>query len=430
MWTLLKRRQCYFDPNNDFMLSINVTVPGIEKQSQHDYDVREITLISKERYDDRNQNQAHVDIFNSMNAINDGECIGQKDGYGNVIYRNVVNNTRCEFSVSHEIDSQGVLFYTQTFVVGYDDLVLEMFPDEPPVIKRYGQNWNFNCRIRASDTQYVYPGAEGERDLNEYNADLDIDFNLEMFTEPTFQPEYIFEDGGMIDIGVNSDEKQVIYVQAKANIKSGDSADYMLHIKECKVERTEKINGVEHQLNPLVFLIDGCMAPGNNFVENTFKIKPSRVQWNDDNDEKTVVVDQFTADLWDPEVNIDPSIEEQSYRFKCDLVVCQIDSFQRNSEDLHYNSICRHDQCSRYNNLFTNGRYNRNWRNEKYGRSDVFQAEGGLKVNILKDGEVTTTTTTTTTTKTTTTTTTAEPVTCGAPFYGLALSLITFITLL
>ena len=232
MWTLLKRRQCYFDPNNDFMLSINVTVPGIEKQSQHDYDVREITLISKERYDDRNQNQAHVDIFNSMNAINDGECIGQKDGYGNVIYRNVVNNDKCQFTANHT-DSHGVLFYTQTFVVGYDDLVLEMFPDEPPVIKRYGQNWNFNCRIRASDTKYLYPGAEGLRDENEYNVDLDIDFNLEMFSKPTFQPEHIFEHGGMIDIGVNSDEKQVIYVQANANIKSGDLADYMLHIKEC-----------------------------------------------------------------------------------------------------------------------------------------------------------------------------------------------------
>jgi len=50
--------------------------------------------------------QAHVDVFNSMNAINDGECIGQKDGYGNVIYLNVVNDTKCQFSVSHEIDDQ------------------------------------------------------------------------------------------------------------------------------------------------------------------------------------------------------------------------------------------------------------------------------------------------------------------------------------
>ena len=85
------------------------------------------------------------------------------------------------------------------------------------------------------------------------------------------------------------------------------------------MERTEKINDVELEPKPdLVFLIDGCITPGNNFVDNTFKIKPNRVQWSN-NSEKTVVVDQFTADLWDPEVNMDPSIEEQSYRFKCDL---------------------------------------------------------------------------------------------------------------
>ena len=233
-----------------------------------------------------------------------------------------------------------------------------------------------------------------------------------MFTEPTFQPASIFNDGGIIDIGVNSDEKQVIYVQAKANIKSGDLSDYMLHIKECEVERTEEINGVENALSTLPFLIDGCITPGNGFVANTFKIKPNRVQWSDDS-QKTMIVEQFSADLWDPEVNMDPDVTAQSYKFKCDLVVCEIKSFERNSPNLH--TICKQNQCSRYSNLFLNaGRKRRSTQNgqtdemEKYGRSDVFQAEGGLKVNIRKDDET-------------------EPVTGGAPYYGLALSLVAFV---
>ena len=82
---------------------------------------------------------------------------------------------------------------------------------EPPVIKRYGQNWNFNCRIRASESKYIYPGAEGQRDEHEYNANLDIDFNLKMFTKPTFRPEDIFGNRCMVDISVNSDEGQLIY---------------------------------------------------------------------------------------------------------------------------------------------------------------------------------------------------------------------------
>jgi len=302
-----------------------------------------------------------------------------------------------------------------------------MFPGEPPVITRYGQNWNFSCRIRASDTLYVDPGAEGERDESEYSADLDIDFSLEMFTKPTFQQADIFADGDMIDIGVNSTEKQVIYVQAKASIKSGDSADYMLHIKGCKVDRTETINGTEQQLNHFVFLLDGCITPGNHFANHTFKIKPHRVQWSNNN-EKTIVVDQFSADLWDPEINMDASIEAQSYRFKCNLVVCEIDAFQRT---FLFNSICKHGQCSRYGNLFSSvGRKRRSQDEEiiedemkKYGRSDVFQAEGGLKVNILKDAKASTTTTATART-------TTEPVTGGTPYYGLVPFLIIFVTLL
>jgi hypothetical protein len=38
---------CYFDENDGFKLKISASVPQIVKQDQHDYDLREITMISK-----------------------------------------------------------------------------------------------------------------------------------------------------------------------------------------------------------------------------------------------------------------------------------------------------------------------------------------------------------------------------------------------
>jgi len=265
-----------------------------------------------------------------------------------------------------------------------------------------------------------------DKDENEFTADLEIDFHLEMFTKPTFKPEDTFNGDFEFDLSYNSTELSLVYVQARADIRSDSSDDYMLHIKQCKIERTETINGIPHQFHPVVFITDGCIPSGNTFVDHTFDLKPTRAQWSDDNNDKTIVVDQFIAELWDPEIKFDPNIEKQAYRFNCELVVCQIDSFQRNTEELGYNSICtKHDECpNRYNNLFTNGRYNQNLQNGKYGRSDVIEVVGSWIARPDEDwiGRPTEIAETKPPQE--------PPVTGGAPYYGLALCLATFVALL
>ena len=128
--------ECFFNPQEDNRLEVNIRVPKIMKMEQHaDWDKREITLISRERYDSRDQSQKHVDIFGSQNAGENGECVGVEEA-GYVVFRNVQNGEKCSFSIDYETDINGALWYAQKFAVGYDDLV-SVQPNGLVAISRY-----------------------------------------------------------------------------------------------------------------------------------------------------------------------------------------------------------------------------------------------------------------------------------------------------
>ena len=50
---------CFFNPDDDFKLSIRVIVPEIHKLPQHDWDTREITLISSQRFSTQGKESSH-----------------------------------------------------------------------------------------------------------------------------------------------------------------------------------------------------------------------------------------------------------------------------------------------------------------------------------------------------------------------------------
>ena len=56
-------------------------------------------------------------------------------------------------------------------------------------------------------------------------------------------------------------------------------------------------------------------------------MRESRVQYADTNDARTFNVDQFKANLWEPNgANSDDVI---IYRFECDILACQLEGFFR-----------------------------------------------------------------------------------------------------
>lgn len=258
---------CFFDPEDDFKLKINVVVPEINKF--HDWDDREITLISAERFATQDKSPGvFYTVFNSMNALDENECVGQKAD-GNVNFENIVQDTRCDFTRGAEVDEAGVLWYVQSFVVGYDDLM----DDGPngPVFKRYGQNWNLECRIKASETLYVEPGAEGGRDENEIIVDINVDFNMAIYLDDEFTEELT----GLVDIGVNSQQEQTVYVKAWGDIQN--AGKYMTHLKSCEI-RSYRENSAGDQVmleNPMLMMSDGCLVGYNDtFINRNFgKIK-------------------------------------------------------------------------------------------------------------------------------------------------------------
>ena len=94
-----------------------------------------------------------------------------------------------------------------------------------------------------------------------------------MFSDETFETP--FEDGQTVDIGADSIESQIIYVQAEANI-SNPNNEYAIHLKYCRVqeltmnETSGNFTVVSDQFD---FLVDGCMST-LGFVEKNFgKIK-------------------------------------------------------------------------------------------------------------------------------------------------------------
>ena len=92
--------------------------------------------------------------------------------------------------------------YNSEFVIGYDDLLDDAYPGENKPFKNYGRNWNYNCKIKAADTLWVQPGAEGDREEIEIEVETEVNFELKLFYGENFSIE--FDENSPIDISVDS----------------------------------------------------------------------------------------------------------------------------------------------------------------------------------------------------------------------------------
>ena len=242
--------ECFFDPDDSFKLKVNVAVPEINKHQS--WDERQITLISKDVYDTQDQSGVAWTVFGGSS------CVGVNDGEGNVRFTNIVEDENCDFTLSRETDEAGTLWYTQSFSVGYDDLT---DPDYPLLVFRYGRNWNMECRIKASDTLYVEPGAEGDRAEEDTIIEEEVTFAMGVYYDPEFTRPFT----NNIDIGVESDEDQTVYIKGEAFMQNG--GDYMLHMKECKVNHF--LNGEIVQESTM--MSDGCLRGyDQDFIDRHF----------------------------------------------------------------------------------------------------------------------------------------------------------------
>merc|ERR1719334_732288 len=337
---------CEFD-SQTFELTVDAQVAAIVRK--HDYDERNITLISWEKYQQKNDSGPWL-IFDET------ECRGVEDPETGLVKFDGVKNGEndCYFTnIGLDVDEIEVPYYVQKFVIGYDDLV-DFKPNGSPVYKRYGKNWIVNCRIKAWDTGYVNPGATGERDEKEIITQTEIDFKFEMFRDDTFTT--LFSDGDTLDIGADSIEDQFIFVQAEAEI-ANPNMDMAMHLKYCKVQEIVQ-SKVTLQWDIVAdefdFMVDGCLST-LPFIQNNFDQKASRVQWADP-DEKTYVIDQFKVDLWDPQID---DAEEIKVFFECTMTLCSLPAFTQPAVD---QSMCRlpADACTdRYDNLQAQARRRR-----------------------------------------------------------------------
>ena len=115
-----------------------------------------------------------------------------------MIFANVQNGTKgCYFTnVGMDPDELGIPYYTQKFIIGFDDLV-DYLPGNRPVIKQYGKHWTVACRIKSSVTGFINPAATGVYDKNEVEVNTLISFSIEMFQDEFFETPY----GDTVDIG-------------------------------------------------------------------------------------------------------------------------------------------------------------------------------------------------------------------------------------
>lgn len=185
-----------------------------------------------------------------------------------VEFNGIVNGTDgCYFTNKGlEIDEDGIPFYTQKFVIGYDDLV-EVYPTGGIVIKRYGKNFIVSCRIKAWDALNVDPGAEGNRESHEIITNTEITFKLTMFKDDTFETK--FENGELVNLDSETPiDETTIYVEAAAEIND-ETVDWMIHLKRCFVQdkireiidaENDEFGEWEITDNGFDFLVDGVLA--------------------------------------------------------------------------------------------------------------------------------------------------------------------------
>ena len=252
---------CHYDPENNFKLTINVAVEDINKNNTR-YDYREVSLISAAKFAEQDPNLPYVNIFNSV----EDQCVGVKEN-GLVVFRDIVESDKCKFTDGIEVDDADVLWYTKSVVIGYDDLTdTDSWGNK--AIFRYGRNWHLKCRMKASDTLYVQPGAEGDRDEIEVVKDAEVDFDMKIYKDNTFKTEF----DGPVDIGVLSNEDQAVYVKARGAYQS---EDYAFHFEKCEITRhiedTRNTTKTRELDPPKLMMSKGCLVGyDNQFVDRYF----------------------------------------------------------------------------------------------------------------------------------------------------------------
>jgi len=316
------RMNCFFDPENDFKLTIDADFPEINRHAELPDD-RKFTMISDSDWESINTNQCGVQIFQ------DSLCEGSEED-GKVVFE-VTNNTNgCVFPEMTEIiDDKGMEWYSLTVVFGFDDLM------RGSGCYRRGKSYVSTCSIRASDTLWVRPGAEGDWNQIELEDETEVGFEIEMYNDSTFTNKM----EGVIDI--NDPNAYKVYVQVKADIP--DNKNNILHLKQCQSIKQELVDGTWKTIeNEHIFLTNGCINSDDEDVNFLYKQNSSRIEW-EDTSMPTFIVDQFSYI---------PGMFADTVRIKleCHALGCQRSSFDDKTTGLcQLKNTCR----NRYNNLLT-----------------------------------------------------------------------------
>lgn len=149
-------------------------------------DNRNYTLISLEKWEKYMENNPKpITIFDTSS------CVGTENkGTGITIFQKVKNNDDCVFTNGGmQFNDEGVPFYVQSVVIGYDDLTIYNPMLDQTEILKYGVTTKLHCRISAFDTLFVDPRADGERDEREIIGETEVNFSIGMYSSKNF---YVF----------------------------------------------------------------------------------------------------------------------------------------------------------------------------------------------------------------------------------------------
>ena len=149
-------------------------------------DNRNYTLISLEKWEKyMESNPKPITIFDTSS------CVGTENkDTGITIFQKVKNNDDCVFTNGGmQFNDEGVPFYVQSVVIGYDDLTIYNPMLDQTEILKYGVTTKLHCRISAFDTLFVDPRADGERDEREIINGTEVNFSIGMYSSKNF---YVF----------------------------------------------------------------------------------------------------------------------------------------------------------------------------------------------------------------------------------------------
>merc|ERR1712227_87149 len=322
---------CFFDPENNFKLTISAGFPVINRHPNID-DERKFAMISGEAWINHYDKDEWVQIFETSS------CVGEEqDG---IVKFEVQNSTECPFDSMKMVEEGGEWWYTVTAVFGFDDLLVG------DAAAQRGKAYKATCKIAAMDTLWVMPGAEGDFGQEDLESETKIDFRMEMFEDDTF----LIPFNGTIDIGDGSMDGRQVFVQVTADVSSENA---ILHLKGCEAIK-QGWDGSKWVLieNQYVFISDGCLNNDIDEVNVLFEQKTKRVQWTDETT-STFTLDQFA---YIPlQQKLEDGFEGVKVKLMCQAVGCQKDQFSSSSSGFE---LCQlNNNCAnRYDNLLSTRR--------------------------------------------------------------------------